>query len=381
MKRFSRAAGLVLALVFTLSLCAAPVQAADHSMTNFVKQYTYSEGTFSDVNTSQWSYSVIKACYEYGLMQGSAPGWFNCTGNLSVAEALTMADRIHQIYTTGQSTLTNGSPWYQPYVDYAISNGIINQGDFSSYTETISRADMAYVFSRALASSQLGEIRTVTAIPDVNQAPSRDQGAIWTLYRAGVLGGGDIFGTFYPNTNIARQEAAAILARMAIPAQRQSEPLLQKVSDGAVTFGMPQGGSVNKSTTSSGARMYTVDNNGIVVDVYTISDSSLSGANLVRELTAAEEKAVLEDRSSGAWFENCSVAQASFGGVQAYRTTGNYASSEYSFPMLTYRFVAGSTLYRVTVTWNDSTADRALLQQICASIAVNGNEASPSFIL
>ena len=42
---------------------------------------------------------------------------------------------------------------------------------------------------------------------------------------------------------------------------------------------------------------------------------------------------------------------------------------------------AGATLYRVTVTWNDSTADRALLQQICASIAVNGNEASPSFIL
>jgi hypothetical protein len=124
-----------------------------------------------------------------------------------------------------------------------------------------------------------------------------------------------------------------------------------------------------------------VDNNGIVVDVYTISDSSLSGANLVKELTAAEEKAVLEDRSSGAWFENCSVAQASFGGVQAYRTTGNYASSEYSFPMLTYRFVAGSTLYRVTVTWNDSTADRDLLRQICASIAVNGNEASPSFIL
>lgn len=36
-----------------------------------------------------------------------------------------MADRVHEIYTTGESTLQNGKTWYQPYIDYAAENGIL----------------------------------------------------------------------------------------------------------------------------------------------------------------------------------------------------------------------------------------------------------------
>ncbi|MFR6378563.1 MAG: hypothetical protein ACLUNZ_00710 [Evtepia sp.] len=67
-------------------------------------------------------------------MKGTTPKQFSPTGALTVAEAIVMADRLHEIYTTGQSTLTNGEPWYQTYVDYALENGIVQAGDFTSYT-------------------------------------------------------------------------------------------------------------------------------------------------------------------------------------------------------------------------------------------------------
>ena len=54
-----------------------------------------------------------------------------------------MADRVHGIFTDGESTLTNGTPWYQPYVDYALEKGIIQAEDFSDYTAKVTRAQMA----------------------------------------------------------------------------------------------------------------------------------------------------------------------------------------------------------------------------------------------
>ena len=382
MKRSCRLGGLLLALSLVFSLCVTPAGAAGPSMSNFKKQRTYYSSVFSDVKTSQWSYSVIKTCYEYGLMQGSG-GKFNSNGTLTVAEALVMADRVHQIYNTGANTLTNGSPWYQPYVNYALSNGIISSGDFSSYTAKISRADMAYVFSHALPASQLGEIKTVNNIPDVNAAPYRDRSAIWMLYRAGVLTGSDSYGTFKPNSYITRQEAAAIIARIAIRSESRSDPLLQKVTDNVVTFGLPQTGAVKKTTSSTGARMYSVEGGTrFVMNISTKSNSAFSGISLPSVLTAAQEKSIMEDRSNGSYLTNCVVTKVSFGGIQAYRSEGNFTSDSYSYsyPSLTYRFISGTTLYGVTLIWLNGSVDKTLLSKVANSIAVNGNAASPAYV-
>ena len=43
---------------------------------------------------------------------------------------------------------------------------------------------------------------------------------VQSLYRAGIVGGSDNFGTFYPESSLTRGAAAAILARIADPAQR-----------------------------------------------------------------------------------------------------------------------------------------------------------------
>lgn len=99
---------LVLSLALAFSLCV-PAMAASESMANFQKTATYNN-QFSDVSASYWATPSIKLCYEYGFMKGTTPKQFSPTGALTVAEAIVMADRLHEIYTTGQSTLTNGEP-------------------------------------------------------------------------------------------------------------------------------------------------------------------------------------------------------------------------------------------------------------------------------
>ncbi len=220
---------LVLSLALAFSLCV-PAMAASESMANFQKTATYNN-QFSDVSASYWATPSIKLCYEYGFMKGTTPKQFSPTGALTVAEAIVMADRLHEIYTTGQSTLTNGEPWYQTYVDYALENGIVQAGDFTSYTAKATRGQMAYLFSRALPATVLPSINNVQTLPDVTGSTKYSQ-EIFSLYNAGVLTGSDVFGTFKPNDNIIRAEAAAILTRVALPEQRKTVVLMKQVQWG-----------------------------------------------------------------------------------------------------------------------------------------------------
>ena len=153
-------AALAAALIFLLSLTASAAEESAGSMDNFRPSADYS-GQFTDVASSDWEYSDVSTCYEYNLMQGMTASSFQPDGNLSVAQAIVMADRIHEIYYTGQSTIENGSPWYQPYVDYAAENGILEAGTFSDYNAPVTRAQMALMLYNALPASEFTEINTI----------------------------------------------------------------------------------------------------------------------------------------------------------------------------------------------------------------------------
>jgi hypothetical protein len=115
---------------------------------NFSKVRTFS-GQVTDVPASQWYADEVQLVYEYGLIDGLTSTTFGPDENLTIAQAIKLAAVLHSIYNTGTSTLTNGSPWYQTYVDYALENGIIASG-YSNYNTTATRADFA-IISRALS--------------------------------------------------------------------------------------------------------------------------------------------------------------------------------------------------------------------------------------
>ena len=164
---------------------------------------------------------AIAHAYEYGLMQGAGGTTFNPAGNMTIAEAITVAARVHSIYSTGSENFVQGSPWYQVYVDYAVTNRIIDKADFADYSKAAARAEMAYIFAGALPETEFASQNTVNSLPDMDtSAPYSD--AVFMLYRAGVLAGSDALGTFNPRNNISRAEAAAIISRVILPGTRSS---------------------------------------------------------------------------------------------------------------------------------------------------------------
>ena len=209
---------LFLAVIMLLGLISS-THAAE-GMGNFEKSQTYTAGQFTDVAASAWYASGVQSAYELGLMKGSSDTAFNPSGNLTVAESLAIACRMHSIYADNGQAFTQGSPWYQVYVDYAVANGIMKAGQLDPKAQ-ISREQFAYVMCGALPSSEFSAINNVTALPDVQQN-STYGGFVYRLYNAGVLTGSDKYGTFKPTTAIQRSEVATIVTRMADKSQRKT---------------------------------------------------------------------------------------------------------------------------------------------------------------
>jgi len=207
---------------FTLSISEPDTSAS--GMDNFASSRTYTPGQFVDVNENAWygfnQQKAVALAYSYELMHGTTttpPMRFSPTANYTIAQALTVAARVHSIYTTGDASgLVEGTPWHQVYVDYCIANGIISANTFAMYGSAATRAEMAYIFSRALPASEFATQNTVNSLPDVtNSTPYAD--AITTLYRAGVIQGDTGTGAFRPSSTVSRAEAAAIISRVILP--------------------------------------------------------------------------------------------------------------------------------------------------------------------
>ena len=191
------------------------------SVTNFTKKNTYNNSVYSDINMNEWYGEYVKNCYELGLMQGVGNGVFDHNGNITIAQAITMAARVHSIYNGKNGVFESAGSlnWYDPMVYYAIGNGIIKTGDFSSYTKAATRAEMAYIFSRALPDKEFETINNINNVPDVKKGTKYYEN-ILKLYSSGIVNGSDSEHNFFPEDNIKRREAAAIICRVVIKDER-----------------------------------------------------------------------------------------------------------------------------------------------------------------
>ena len=193
---------------------------------HFPKVSVYVQGQFTDVPAAQWFTQNVAGAVEFGLMKGNTASTFNPYGDVTLAETITMAARIHSIYTTGAESFDQsvGDVWYQVYLNYAYQNGIIGYSLYSgNVQEKATRAQYAEIFANALPDEALAAKNSVpdAAIPDVTMQDSY-AGAVYKLYRAGLLAGGDANGTFSPLTYITRAESATVVARMADSDNRMS---------------------------------------------------------------------------------------------------------------------------------------------------------------
>ncbi len=212
---------LVFSMILSMSVSMSAF-AAKNSTDNFKKTKSY-QNQFTDVGTSEWYANSVSQAYEYGLVSGNSETSYNPTGNVSIAETIVLACRLNNIYCENNEKFENGEVWYQPYVDYAIKNKIIDKA-YTDYNASATRREFAKILSNSLPKDVFEAINNVTVIPDVDDGEDN----IYMLYNAGILAGNDKYGTFNPTSNIQRSEVAAIIVRIADKKQRKEFELEQK---------------------------------------------------------------------------------------------------------------------------------------------------------
>lgn len=196
----------ILALLLALSLTSAPCAFAISLPA--VVEY---DGRFDDVAEDAWYYNYVSACFSMGLIAGRSDDRFAPSENITTAEAVKLACELRRAYLQG-SEFRSSDPWYRVYFDYALSCGIL-ESEPDAPNEHITRLGFAKLIAAALPESEYPEINLVEdgAIGGLGEDGEE---AVYMLYRAGVLTGGEN-GEFRENDLITRAEAAAVLSRAA----------------------------------------------------------------------------------------------------------------------------------------------------------------------
>ena len=181
---------------------------------------------FTDVPQTAWYYESVQSAWAAGLIDGVTATKFKPDDTLTVAQAIKLAAALYQMEHEGEVTLRNGGAnWYDSYVNYAVTNGIIEK-DYANYTKAqmnapVTRGEFVHIFHGAEDAYKAINTVADNAIPDV-KATDKFAAEIYEFYRAGILTGSDAKGTFHPADSIKRSEASAIPVRMFDTASRQS---------------------------------------------------------------------------------------------------------------------------------------------------------------
>ena len=142
--------------------------------------------------------------------------YLSLTRCVTLAEAVTLAARLHSIYYTGTENFESydGGNWYDPYVNYAREQGILSENYDLSRPAT--REEFVHILAQALPDEALSALSGVEPdFADANRIVYA--GDVNLLCRAGIIqgipGGDKIY--FRPSNTITRAEVAAIISRMA----------------------------------------------------------------------------------------------------------------------------------------------------------------------
>ncbi|MBP3580807.1 MAG: hypothetical protein J6K12_06130, partial [Clostridia bacterium] len=144
--------------------------------------------------------------------------------NVSVAEAVVLVSRMNAIYNNNEIDMVSGDKGYDMYIDYAIENGLIQEGQFTNYDRNIMRYEFVQMFANALPAHCYQPINDINSIPDVAETEEYYDD-LMMLYEAGVVMGTDEYGSFLATNPIKKYEMAQIINRAVLPENRKSGTL------------------------------------------------------------------------------------------------------------------------------------------------------------
>ncbi len=167
---------------------------------------------FTDVADGTWYKEPVFNAYGKGLIEGTSFDRFTPDARLTHAQAITLACRLRSMWENDGTELEDGYlVWYQPYLDYAKEKGITDDRFDNMMNEPVTRAEMAFYFSRALP-KEVYKTDTEDQLTDVAGTEYFEN--IDILAKSGIVDG-YADKSFKPDNKIKRCEAASILSKIA----------------------------------------------------------------------------------------------------------------------------------------------------------------------
>ncbi len=157
-----------------------------------------------------WFEKNVKCAFETALMLGTSDTEFSPNDNVTIAQAITLAARIHSIYRTGKADFEQEEVWYSVYVDYLERNNMKSFSQYTDFNKEATREEVVNILYTSLSRGVFKAINSIAQIPDYQWSAS----AVLDFYNAGILTGSDENRSFKPDTYITRAEISAIVTRM-----------------------------------------------------------------------------------------------------------------------------------------------------------------------
>ncbi|OCT11558.1 hypothetical protein A8709_05205 [Paenibacillus pectinilyticus] len=181
----------------------------------------YVKGSFSDTSATAWAEDSINALAARGAINGSGPGVFNPTGNVTRAEFIKMLMNTFDLTdeTAASATFTDvkKGEWYTSAVASAQKLGIVNGKEDGTFgiNDRITREEMAVMIYRASTQLKLtlASNGKHVSFTDQAQIAAFARAAVESIQTAGIIDGLSD-GSFAPQGNATRAQAATIIFRL-----------------------------------------------------------------------------------------------------------------------------------------------------------------------
>ncbi|MCX6807227.1 MAG: S-layer homology domain-containing protein [Patescibacteria group bacterium] len=99
----------------------------------------YNTACFADIEPNQWFTRFVCRAKEAGWVNGYPDGTFGPNANITQAEAMKIAFKVHSLQTEGDTT---GANWYQPFVNKVKEKGYLPE-DVINYNKLMTRGEIA----------------------------------------------------------------------------------------------------------------------------------------------------------------------------------------------------------------------------------------------
>jgi hypothetical protein len=182
--------------------------------------------SFPDVTPDKWFYDNVTVLVDKGIINGYPDGTFKPYEDIYVDAFIKMV--VTAMGNSARESTTGY--WADPYIDMARTLTLIFDGEFDTFQRPITRQEMAMIIVRGSSDEFPDNFNDYKKlILDNGRIATGLENYVYKAYSTGIVTGLPD-GTFKPESNAQRAEAAAMIHRMIDPTQRKIPSLVMETT-------------------------------------------------------------------------------------------------------------------------------------------------------